>query len=312
MRRQIAACCASRRLRRSAGSSAPSAARMPGQDRGRISRNLRTICQCSARSAGARSASRAKLAPSVATVSRSRARLAASAAAWPGSSGSATAPSAPLQHEPGQQQPAAQFRDRRRHRQMLPSSADTLDQRQLVRIEVADRPHPRQQQRRSRFPPVGHGRAERPRAERAPRAGSAAEQSSAAAPADRRRRWRAAPRPGSPKTGGRARSCRALTAAPHELAPPWTALALDAVRGEALAGRRQPCRRADVIPLAVMHDRAQAARLLGSVEQPDQREDALGHAVEQAAVQAAGCRRTGRARFRARARRRGRPAGSSK
>ncbi len=87
-RRQIAACCASSRLRRSAGSMAPSAARMSGQDFGRISRKLRTICQCSARSAGASLASRAKLAPSVATVSRNRARLAASAAAWPGNIGS--------------------------------------------------------------------------------------------------------------------------------------------------------------------------------------------------------------------------------
>ncbi len=34
-----------------------------------------------------------------------------------------------------------------------------------------------------------------------------------------------------------------------------------------------------------MHDRAQAARVLGPVEQPDQREDSVGHAVEQAAVQ---------------------------
>ena len=87
-RRHRAAWRSSRRLRRSAGSRAPSSARMPGQCRGRTSRNLLTICQCSASSSGTRSPSRSKLAPSPATLSRSRARLAASAAAWPGSSGS--------------------------------------------------------------------------------------------------------------------------------------------------------------------------------------------------------------------------------
>ena len=66
---------------------------------------------------------------------------------------------------------------------VAPSAAD---QSQLVSIEVADRPHPRQQQRRSGLRPSAVG-AETPRATRAPRAGSAAARSSAAAAADRRR-----------------------------------------------------------------------------------------------------------------------------
>ena len=86
LRRHCSAWRASRRLRRSPGSIAPSAARMAGQAFGRISSNLHTTSQCAERSAGARSRSRAKLAPSVATVSSRRARLVASAAAWPGSS----------------------------------------------------------------------------------------------------------------------------------------------------------------------------------------------------------------------------------
>ena len=74
----------------------------------------------------------------------------------------AAAPPAPLQHQPGQQQPAPHFRDRRRHLQaaildrvLEPDLDSSLDQRQFFRIEVADRPHPRQQQRRSRLAPIG-------------------------------------------------------------------------------------------------------------------------------------------------------------
>jgi hypothetical protein len=37
--------------------------------------------------------------------------------------------------------------------------------------------------------------------------------------------------------------------------PPWSTLPLDAVRGEAGAGRGEAFRAADMIPLAVMHDR---------------------------------------------------------
>ena len=50
-------------------------------------------------------------------------------------------------------------------------------------------------------------------------------------------------------------------------------------------GRGEPLRRADVVPLAIMHDRVQAARLLGTVEKPDEREDAIPHAVEEPAMQ---------------------------
>ena len=58
------------------------------------------------------------------------------------------APFAPLQDEPGQQQTPAQLGDRRWHRQVLRAAAG---QRQLVRIEIADGPHPRQQQRDPRY-----------------------------------------------------------------------------------------------------------------------------------------------------------------
>ncbi len=54
------------------------------------------------------------------------------------------APVAPVQDEPRQQQAPAQLGDRRRHRQILRAA---VGQRQLVGIEIADRPHPRQQQR---------------------------------------------------------------------------------------------------------------------------------------------------------------------
>ena len=47
-------------------------------------------------------------------------------------------------------------------------------------------------------------------------------------------------------------------------------LALDAARGEALAGRGEALGGADMEPFAVVHDRAQAARHLGAVEEPDQ------------------------------------------
>ncbi len=47
-------------------------------------------------------------------------------------------------------------------------------------------------------------------------------------------------------------------------------LALDAVRGETLAGRGEALGGADMEPFAVVHDRAQAARRLGAVEEPDQ------------------------------------------
>ncbi len=47
-------------------------------------------------------------------------------------------------------------------------------------------------------------------------------------------------------------------------------LAFDAVRGEALAGRGEALGGADVVPLAIVHDRAQAARCFGAVEESDQ------------------------------------------
>ena len=66
-------------------------------------------------------------------------------------------------------------------------------ERDLVVVEIADRPQPRQQQRRAGSLPSPSG-AETPRAAPAPRAGSAAARSSAAAAADRRRPARAARR----------------------------------------------------------------------------------------------------------------------
>ncbi len=88
-RRQArAVCCSSTRLRRDSASRASSSARIRGQWCGRISRNWWIARQCSASPSGTKSTSLAKLAPSVATLSRSRARLAASAAACPGRSGS--------------------------------------------------------------------------------------------------------------------------------------------------------------------------------------------------------------------------------
>jgi hypothetical protein len=59
--------------------------------------------------------------------------------------------SAPIQHQPGQQQPAAQIGDRRRNRQCLVSGSEV----EFVAIEIADRPHPRQQQRRSGVAALG-------------------------------------------------------------------------------------------------------------------------------------------------------------
>ena len=169
VRRQIAACRANRRLRRSAGSAAPSAARMPGQAFGRISRNLRTICQCSARSSGASLASRAKLAPSLATVSSRRARAAAECGGLARQQVALPFPP-PFRHQPGQQQPAAQFRDRRRDRQIA-ALRGIFDGGELIRLEVADRPQPRQQQRSPGLPSVGCGAQKRlaQRPHRAPR-----------------------------------------------------------------------------------------------------------------------------------------------
>src|SRR5215469_7810924 len=62
-------------------------------------------------------------------------------------------------------------------------------------------------------------------------------------------------------------------------------LALDAARGQALAGRGEAPGGADMVPLAVVHDRAQAAGRFGAVEQPDEREDRAGQLVEQPAVE---------------------------
>ncbi len=47
-------------------------------------------------------------------------------------------------------------------------------------------------------------------------------------------------------------------------------LAFDAVRGEALTGRGEAFGSADMVPLAIVHDRAQAARGFGAVEEPNQ------------------------------------------
>jgi hypothetical protein len=57
---------------------------------------------------------------------------------------------APLEHQPGQQQRPAQFRDRRRHRKagLLGPVAGAAVEPQFVGVEIADRAQPRQQQRR--------------------------------------------------------------------------------------------------------------------------------------------------------------------
>src|SRR5206468_12478019 len=60
---------------------------------------------------------------------------------------------------------------------------------------------------------------------------------------------------------------------------------LDAVRVEAGPGRVQPGRGADVVPLAVMHDRAQAAGAFGAVVGEVQRGAPVGDAVEEPAVE---------------------------
>ena len=50
------------------------------------------------------------------------------------------------------------------------------------------------------------------------------------------------------------------------------------------AGGGEALRRPDVIPLAIMHDGLQTPRLFGTVEKPDQRENAVGNTGEGTAV----------------------------
>ena len=57
------------------------------------------------------------------------------------------------------------------------------------------------------------------------------------------------------------------------------------MRRQAFAGHREALRGADVIPLAIMHDRGEATGGFGPIEEPDQREDASGRRVEEPPVQ---------------------------
>src|ERR1700730_2648286 len=62
-------------------------------------------------------------------------------------------------------------------------------------------------------------------------------------------------------------------------------LSLNPVRGEAGAGRGETFRAADMIPLAVMHDRVQPAGLFGPGVEDVQRKTPFEVAIEQPAVQ---------------------------
>ena len=205
--RQSAAWRRSSRLRRSAGSSAPSASRIGGHSRGRMSRNRSTICQCSARSAGARSRSPSKLAPSPPPC-RAAGRGAPPARRPDPAIAAGRRARAPAQHQPGQQQAAAQLGDRRRDG----------ERRVVGALGAAERRSRRRRCRRSgaaaATAAANPGRcprrsgAETPRARPAPLAGSATAPSCASAAAGRRRPAPAARALRSPETAGPARSCR--------------------------------------------------------------------------------------------------------
>src|SRR5437879_13004228 len=66
---------------------------------------------------------------------------------------------------------------------------------------------------------------------------------------------------------------------------PWFISSLDPMRRKAGAGRGEAFRAADMIPLAVMHDRVQPAGLLGPGVEDVQRETPFEVAVEQPPVQ---------------------------
>ncbi len=222
------------------GRGRPRPSASPASAFGRISRKLSTVCQCVGvfARAPARRARRSSRPSALRLMSSSRASAAASAAAWPGSSGPLAAALAPVQHQPGQQQPAAQLGDRRRDREAGIVAA-VRDRRARARSRrrrdrrsaAAAAAAAARRDRRPRRSAAGT-----PRATRAPRGGSAAARSSAAARAGRRRPAPAAPRASvvEKRPVRRDRVDRGGICAP-------TLLPLDAVRGEARA-RSRPSR----------------------------------------------------------------------
>src|SRR5260370_11360117 len=56
------------------------------------------------------------------------------------------------------------------------------------------------------------------------------------------------------------------------------------MRRQSFAGGGEALRRPDMIPVAIMHYGVQAPRLFGTVENPDQRENAVGNAGKGTAV----------------------------
>jgi hypothetical protein len=84
----------------------------------------------------------------------------------------------------------------------------------------------------------------------------------------------------SASKGNPGMTVRLAKALPHRRALP-----LDAMRRQPFAGGGKALRRPDMIPLAIVHYGLQAPRFFGAVENPDQRENAIGNAGEGPAVQ---------------------------